>query len=214
VTVGLIPNGVEVPLTLNREQRGPSLRLGFVWRLDRKKGIENLLAACRIVKERGLDFSLKIAGAGEADYEARLRFEIDRLGLSNDVILLGDIRGEQKKRLFERTDVVVTPSFTENFGIVVAEALAHGAAAIASTGTPWKDVEQKRCGLWVDNDPASLADAIAKINSMPVAEMGERGRRWMASDFSWEKCASQMIALYKNLLAQSVAQQLTTAHQL
>ena len=128
--------------------------------------------------------------------------------------MLGDIRGEEKRRMFEQTDVVVVPSFTENFAIVVAEALAHGAAVIASTGTPWKEVERVGCGLWVDNDPASLADAISKINSMPVAEMGERGRRWMAADFSWEKCASEMIALYRNILTQSSDRRLAAAHQM
>src|SRR5208337_2469058 len=136
---------------------------------------ENLLAACRIVKERsGPFFSLAIAGSGSSDYEAKLRREIERLDLSNEAALLGDLRGENKQRMFERTDVDVAPSFTENFAIVVAEALAHGAAVIASTGTPWKEVERKGCGLWVNNDPVSLADAISKINSMPVAEMGDR----------------------------------------
>jgi glycosyltransferase involved in cell wall biosynthesis len=213
--IELIPNGVEVPLVLNREPPGAQLRLGFVGRLDPKKGIENLLAACRILKERkALDFSLSIAGSGSSEYEAKLRGEIDRLELGNEVAMLGDIRGEEKQRMFERTDVVVVPSFTENFAIVVAEALAHGAAVIASTGTPWKEVERVGCGLWVSNDPANLADAISKINSMPLAEMGDRGRRWMAADFSWEKCASEMIALYKNLVAQSGEQQLATAHQM
>jgi glycosyltransferase involved in cell wall biosynthesis len=107
----------------------------------------------------------------------------------------------------------VVPSFTENFAIVVAEALAHGAAVIASTGTPWKEIERVGCGLWVANDPESLADTISKIDSMPIAEMGERGRRWMAADFSWEKCASDMIALYRNILTQSSARRLATAHQ-
>lgn len=214
-TVGLIPNGVEIPNTLHREPRTARLRIGFVGRLDPKKGIENLLAACRILKERsGPAFSLAIAGSGSSEYEAQLRREIDRLGLGNEVAMLGDIRGEEKQRMFERTDLVVAPSFTENFAIVVAEALAHGAAVIASTGTPWKEVERVGCGLWVDNDPASLADAIIKINSMPIAEMGERGRRWMAADFSWEKCASEMIALYKNLLTHSGDRRLAAAHQM
>jgi glycosyltransferase involved in cell wall biosynthesis len=214
-TVGLIPNGVEIPQALHREPRGARLRLGFVGRLDPKKGIENLLAACSILKERsGPDFSLAIAGSGSSEYEAQLRREIDRLELSNEVAMLGDLRGEEKRRMFERTDVVVAPSFTENFAIVVAETLAHGAAVIASTGTPWKEVERVGCGLWVNNDPASLADAIIKISSMPIAEMGERGRRWMAADFSWEKCASEMIALYRNILTQSSDRHLATAHQM
>ncbi len=200
--IGLIPNGVEIPQSLQREPRGAGLRLGFVGRLDPKKGLENLLAACRILKERGGPvFSLAIAGSGSSDYEAKLRREIDRLDLSHEVALLGDLRGEKKQRMFERTDVVVAPSFTENFAIVVAEALAHGAAVIASTGTPWKEVERAGCGLWVGNDPASLADAISTVSSMPVAEMGERGRRWMAASFSWDQCALEMLALYKDLLA-------------
>jgi glycosyltransferase involved in cell wall biosynthesis len=214
-SIELIPNGVEIPDTLYRDPRGAQLRLGFVGRLDPKKGIENLLAACRILKERsGPSFSLAIAGSGSADYEAALRREIDRLELSNEVTMLGDIRGEEKQRMFERTDVVVAPSFTENFAIVVAEALAHGAAVIASTGTPWKDVERVGCGLWVVNDPASLADAITKINTMPIAQMGDRGRRWMAADFSWEKCATGMIALYKTVLTQRDGRRLAAASQL
>ncbi|MGA8645020.1 glycosyltransferase [Candidatus Binatus sp.] len=210
--INLIPNGVEFPQTLHREPRGTQLKLGFVGRLDPKKGIENLLAACRIVKERsGPDFALAIAGSGSSEYEAQLRREIDRLELGNEVAMLGDVRGEEKRRMFERTDVVVVPSFTENFAIVVAEALAHGAAVIASKGTPWKEVERVGCGLWVGNDPVSLADAIVKMSSMPIAEMGERGRRWMAADFSWEKCASEMIALYRNILTQSSDRRLATA---
>jgi glycosyltransferase involved in cell wall biosynthesis len=213
--LGLIPNGVGIPDALHRDPRGAQLRLGFVGRLDPKKGIENLLAACRILKERRAPvFSLAIAGSGSPDYEGKLRHEIDRLDLRSEVTMLGDVRGEEKQRMFERTDVVVVPSFTENFAIVVAEALAHGAAVIASTGTPWKELERKGCGLWVANDPASLADAISKIDSMPIAEIGERGRRWMAADFSWEKCASEMIALYKTLLTQSSDRTLATAHQM
>jgi glycosyltransferase involved in cell wall biosynthesis len=212
--IELIPNGVEIPETLNREPRGATLRLGFVGRLDPKKGIENLLAGCRIVKERNAPaFSLTIAGSGSSEYEAKLSGEIDRLGLRSEVAMLGDIRGEEKQRMFARTDVVVAPSFTENFGIVVAEALAHGAAVIASTGTPWREVEREGCGLWVANDPATLADAIVKISSMPLAEMGERGRRWMTAEFSWDKCASEMIALYKNMLAQQGDRRLAAAHQ-
>ncbi len=214
-TIGMIPNGIEIPPSLNRKPRGERLRLGFVGRLDPKKGIENLLAACRILKERGGPaFSLAIAGAGSSDYEAQIRREIDKLALGTDVTMLGDVRGEAKQRMFEQTDIVVVPSFTENFAIVIAEALAHGCAVIASTGTPWKEVERKGCGLWVANDPLSIADAISKIDSMPIAEMGERGRRWMAADFSWDKCASEMIALYKSMLAQRTDRRLAAAHQM
>ena len=107
-TIELIPNGVEIPQSLHREPRGARLRLGFVGRLDPKKGIENLLAACRMLKERsGPVFSLAIAGSGSSDYEAKLRREIDHLDLSNEVVLAwrparrgktADVRADRRRR--------------------------------------------------------------------------------------------------------------------
>lgn len=202
-TTALIANGVEVPEGLCRTPRGEELRLGFLGRLDPIKGIENLLTACRILKDRGaVKFKLEIAGSGVAAYEQIVREEIARLGLGQDVTMAGELRGRDKQRMLERSDLVVVPSFTENFGIVVAEALAHGAAVIASTGTPWSELERRRCGLWVDNRPATIADAIAVASSMPLDEMGERGRRWMAERYSWDRCAAEMMELYKSIAAQ------------
>src|ERR1700737_1602234 len=99
--------------------------------------------------------------------------------------MLGTILAEAKKRLFDWSDVALVPSYTENFAIVVAEALAHGVPVIASKGTPWSRLEEMRCGLWVDNDPETLADAIRGINTMPLQDMGTRGREWMQNEFSW-----------------------------
>ena len=88
------------------------------------------------------------------------------------------------------------PSYTENFAIVVAEALAHGVPVIASTGTPWSRLGQMKCGLWVDNDPETLADAIRSISTMPLRDMGLIGREWMQSEFSWRSVAEQTLDLY------------------
>ena len=77
------------------------------------------------------------------------------------------------------------PSHVENFAIVVAESLAHAIPVIASKSTPWKGLETNHCGLWVDNDPESLAAAIRGIQTMPLREMGQQGRRWVEEAFSW-----------------------------
>ncbi|HYL57289.1 MAG TPA: glycosyltransferase [Candidatus Acidoferrales bacterium] len=202
-TIALVTNGVEVPATVNRPPRGPRLRLGFLGRLDPKKGVENLLAACRIVKDKRVPaFSLEIAGAGTREYEERLRGEIARRELESEVTMLGDIRGTEKQRMLERTDVLVVPSYTENFGNVIAEALAHGAGVIASTGTPWSELERRGCGLWVSNEPASLALAIEAMSLKPLEEVSERARRWMAEEFSWERRAVELLAIYNAALVQ------------
>ena len=195
--MAMIPNGVDVPVDLNRveRKRNAELRLLFIGRLDPKKGIEALLKACSLVDSAPL-WRLAIAGWGAPEYVSQLKEQIHALGMSGRVEMLGAVLSEAKKRLFECSDVALVPSYTENFGIVVAEALAHGVPVIASKGTPWSRLEDMRCGLWVDNDPESLADAIRSISTMPLQDMGRRGREWMQKEFSWRSVTNQMLALY------------------
>jgi glycosyltransferase involved in cell wall biosynthesis len=193
--IAMIPNGVDVPANLDRIDRNRELRLLFIGRLDPKKGIESLLKACSLV-DSALPWRLAIAGWGPPEYVSQLKEQIHALGLSGRVEMLGPVLAEAKKGLFECSDVALVPSYTENFGIVVAEALAHGVPVIASKGTPWSRLEEMRCGLWVDNDPESLADAIRSISTMPLHDMGRRGREWMQNEFSWRSVTNQMLALY------------------
>lgn len=197
----VLPNGVEIPEKIRRVDRDGTLRLAYLGRLHSKKGIENLLAAChRLSLETHLDWSLTIAGGGETDYVASLNRLIGELELSPRAMMIGEVTGESKTRLFERADVVVVPSYTENFGMVVGEALAHGVPVIASRGTPWRRLEETRSGLWVDNTPDSLAAAIESIGRMSLCEMGVRGRSWMQREFSWEQRATEMTDIYSRLI--------------
>jgi glycosyltransferase involved in cell wall biosynthesis len=200
-TAVVIPNGVETPARVESIPRDGNLRLGLLGRLDPIKGIENLLEACsRLAERRRIAFTLTVAGSGEPRYVQLLQERTRTLHLDGRVQFLGDVRGNRKLTFFQSIDVAVVPSFTENFGLVVTEALAHRVPVIAATGTPWAGVQERGCGLWVANDPDSLADAIEKISCMPLTEMGERGRRWMAEDFAWPQCARKLIACYRALL--------------
>jgi glycosyltransferase involved in cell wall biosynthesis len=193
--MAMIPNGVDVPVDLNRIERNGELRLLFIGRLDPKKGIEALLKACSLV-DSAPPWRLAIAGWGAPEYVSQLKEQIRALGVSGRVEMLGAVLSEAKKRLFECSDVALVPSYTENFAIVVAEALAHGVPVIASKGTPWSRLEEMKCGLWVDNDPETLADAIRSISTMPLRDMGMRGREWMQNEFSWRSVTKQMLDLY------------------
>jgi len=195
VRMAMIPNGVDVPANLDRTKRRGNLRLLFIGRLDPKKGIESLLAACSLVDSH-LPWHLAIAGWGAPAYVSQLKERIDELGMKKKVDLMGEVLENAKKRLFENSDVALVPSHTENFAIVVAEALAHGVPVIASKGTPWNRLEEMKCGLWVDNDPPILADAIRSINTMPLEEMGLLGREWMQKEFSWRSVSEKMLNLY------------------
>src|SRR3981081_1054091 len=192
----MIPNGVDVPVELDRVDRNGELRLLFIGRLDPKKGIEALLKACSLVGST-LPWRLAIAGWGASEYVSDIKDHISALGMSERVKMLGAVLSEAKKGLFEHSDVALVPSYTENFAIVVAEALAHGVPVIASKGTPWSRLEDMQCGLWVDNDPESLAAAIRSISTMRLQSMGLKGRQWMQAEFSWQSVTKQMLALYQ-----------------
>jgi glycosyltransferase involved in cell wall biosynthesis len=195
----IVPNGVESADDLPPRTWRPDgrLRLMYIGRLDSRKGLENLLRA--INRLDGMSVTLDIYGTGEQRYAASLAELSRALGLSERVRFQGHVETGAKRNAFLSADVCVVPSTTENFGMVVAEALAHGVPVIASRGTPWAEVESHNCGLWVDNTPSELAGAIERVRDMDLKTMGERGRKWMRDEFRWESIASRMYRVYEVL---------------
>ncbi|MFH1635551.1 MAG: glycosyltransferase [Chloroflexota bacterium] len=198
-TIKLVPNGVDAPEALPVRSWLPEgrLRLLYLGRLHPIKGIENLLRALKRLEDGSV--SLTICGSGDEAYSLSLRHLVYDLGLEQCVSFNGHLENEEKTKAFMQADVCVMPSFTENFGMVVAEALAHGVPVIASKGTPWADIEKHGCGLWVDNAPESLAEAIAHMSKADLHEMGIKGQGWMESSFAWERIALQMGGIYRQL---------------
>ena len=198
----VVPNGVEFPDAVHRGGRAGWFRLAYLGRLHPKKNIESLLYAYhKIYRNLGIATSLVIAGAGEQPYIERIKAQIQELGLSERVKMIGQVADDDKRRVFENSDLTIVPSHTENFAMVVAESLAHGVPVIASRGTPWRSVEEVGCGLWVDNDPESLSAAMKRCVALPLREMGLKGREWMQRDFAWNSVAAKMSQVYRNALA-------------
>ncbi len=198
--IEIVENGVDIPSDIPDRSWMPegALRLLLIGRLDPIKGIENLLQALKILDER---VSLTICGTGEPGYKSSLRTLVSDLGLSQRVYFSGHVDGEEKSRAFRNADICVVPSYTENFAMVVAEALAHGVPVIASRGAPWKELTQRQCGSWVENDPASLVQAITGMRGLDLSRMGRNGRQWMEESFSWEAVAMRMSGVYSSLIA-------------
>jgi glycosyltransferase involved in cell wall biosynthesis len=200
VQAAMIPNGIEAPAVAEHKTGDGMLRIVFLGRLHAKKGIENLLEACAGLTHAALSWSLVIAGTGDPAYAATLRARIAALGIAQHVNMVGEIVGEGKRQLFESADLAVFPSYTENFGLVIAEALSYGVPVIASRGTPWSEVVSRGCGLWVDNDPQTLRESILQMSTMPLETMGRRGREWMLSEFDWQNVARRTTSIYERLL--------------
>ncbi len=190
----IVPNGVELARHIRRKESGGEFRITYLGRLHPIKGIENLIDACKLLEGDAEPWHLKIAGAGESDYAKILSAKAASVQPRGRIEFVGEVDGAAKEDLFASSDVVVAPSYVENFGMVIAEALAHEVPVIAGRGTPWQGLNANRCGLWVENAPESLAESIRQIREMPLQEMGRRGRIWMGREFSWQAVSRQMLA--------------------
>lgn len=198
VATVVIPNGIDLPPEAERPRRSGSIHLVFVGRLHPIKALENLIDACSLCARGGWrDWRLSIAGSGEAEYEASLRARVRAAGIAPQVSFLGAVHGEGKTDLYLSADAVVVPSHTENFSMVVVEALAHGVPVLASTGTPWCGLVERGCGWWVENRPETLATALADLRAAERELMGRRGREWMRAEFGWDAIARRMLDAYR-----------------
>ncbi len=194
-----IPNPIDLPPDLPRRHWRPEgrLRLIFISRLHPKKGIEMLLSAMARLPEH---ITLDIYGAGAPDYETKLQAITDRLGVAHRVRMHGHVAGAAKTQAFAEADIMCLPTHSENFGIVVGEALAHGVPVITTTEAPWSGLNHHDCGRWIERSETALIAAIEDLAEADLEVSGQRGRAWMDRDFSSRGATQALLAVYGQLL--------------
>jgi glycosyltransferase involved in cell wall biosynthesis len=169
----------------------------FLSRLHPSKGLDLLVHAWRAASPK--NWKLVIAGEGHDGYEHWLQREIDSLGLTASVILCGAADDQQKETLYGGSELFILPTRSENFGLVVAEALAAGLPVITTQAAPWSWLPERRAGWWVPVNVASLASAIQEataLGSQELAGMGRRGRSEVLGLFEWSSVVKQYEAAY------------------
>ena len=117
-----------------------------------------------------------------------------------NIIWTGPKMGAEKEALLSSCSYLIMPSFSENFGMVVPEALQYGVPVIASKGTPWQVLEDINCGWWTDIDVDSLANSLKHlltINEEERRQMGRRGQQLVWERFSTVSVCKMQIRLYE-----------------
>jgi glycosyltransferase involved in cell wall biosynthesis len=203
--IAVVPNGIDLPdlgsTKPPAEGEGRRTTL-FLSRVHPKKGIPFLLRAWRRVERRFPDWDLVVAGPDEGGHLSQVQGLAYALALER-VRFPGPAYGEHKHTLYRHADLFVLPTYSENFGMVVAEALSFGVPVITTTGAPWQELERRACGWSIELSEQNLAHALEGAMNLTAeerVEMGHRGRQWMEQSFAWARIAAEMKAVYEWVL--------------
>ncbi len=204
--VFIVPNGIDDPEppsstdALSAPVRsllagGPFLL--YLGRLSWKKGLDRLIPAMARVPET----TLAVAGNDEEGIRPSLEALAREAGVAGRVVFLGPVDGADKAALLHRCIALVLPSYSENFGNSVLEAMAAGRPVVVTPEVGLAGVvRDERAGIVVDGDPALLGDALRALLTDPDREaMGKRGAAAARNCFGWAAVAAQMEEVYRVL---------------
>jgi glycosyltransferase involved in cell wall biosynthesis len=187
----VIPQGIDEALLASRPAEGDYL--GFLGRLDvAQKGIDLLLDAVAVLRDRGLAVPLKLAGKGSDEPAVRAR--IQKLGLERQVELAGWLEGDAKRRFLEGARLVILPSRFEGQGIAAIEAAACHKPLIVSSIPELRYVVEHGFGIAFERfEPAAIASAIERLwgDSAARVELGKHARAF-AERSTWTRSADQL----------------------
>jgi glycosyltransferase involved in cell wall biosynthesis len=217
--IAVLPNGVVFPMlgkcrreggcAKQEERRRIEVNDGrwertvlFLSRINPKKGLLMLLEAWKaLTPDR---WRLVIDCNVDSQYLPVVARKVHDLRLGHVVDLVGPLFGVAKERAFLNADLFVLPSYSENFGIVVTEALAYGLPVITTSGTPWEELPAHGCGWWIDPTPEALTETLRQAMAMDpgaLSAMGEKGRAYVRK-FDWDTIAQRTIEVYRWVLHQ------------
>jgi glycosyltransferase involved in cell wall biosynthesis len=178
----------------------------FMSRIDPKKGLNLLIPALERLLGSGLDFHFVLAGASpqSPDYEKQIQEQLKASTLSSRTTITGFVTGELKAALLQDADLFVLPSYYENFGIAVAEAMVAGTPVVISDQVHiWEEVKGAEAG-WVS--PCEV-DALTECLREALQDVGEQKRRganaqeYALKNYSWDAIALAMIQAYQRIIS-------------
>jgi glycosyltransferase involved in cell wall biosynthesis len=172
-------------------------------RINFKKGLDILANAfARIARDRD-DLHLVVAGPDSEGYGDKVRRLLADGGVLEKATFTGGLQGDERLAVVQQAEVFALPSYTENFGGVVTEAMASSVPVVISDQVNiWPDVSEAAAGIVVPCEVEATAQALSKILKDPVLarQMGKNGRRWVAEHLPWSVVAAQMANVYAEVI--------------
>lgn len=222
VPMVVLPNGIETdsyPCRISKDK--VKKQILFLSRIHIKKGIELLIDAFdRIIKKNADmdDWTVAIVGNGEEEYIRELKRKVEGLNLRDKVKILVPVFGDAKVKLYQESSIFCLPSYSENFGMVIAEAMSCGVPCITTNGTPWQllngevstmganlDIlgKNRKTGWCIDLNVDNLEKVLLEAMTMKTEalyEMGQKGNLLVQENFNYKSVARKVMQLYSWLL--------------
>lgn len=175
----------------------------FLSRLHEKKRPDFLLRAFARLAPKSHGYHLLLAGSGDADYCDRLKTLTKTLDIAHSVTFTGFVSGSDKDLLLQGSDLFALPSYSENFGIAVAEALGAGLPVVITPDVQIApDILAAYAGLVVSDDLQAWSSALSQLLCSPDLrnQIGHNGQRLAAAKYSWPTIAQKLSQSYGEIL--------------
>lgn len=176
----------------------------FLGRINFKKGLDLLIPAFSIVKRRYPEVKLAIVGPDNERFLVNVRRWCVEFDVVDDVIICDHLESQEVREAYVDSDVFVLPSYSENFGMTVAEAMACGCPVVISDQVNiWREVKQAKAGAVVGLKIEKIAEAIIVLleDSEMAGEMGKAGRNLVQTSYTWDSISVELQRIYEKLLA-------------
>jgi glycosyltransferase involved in cell wall biosynthesis len=206
--VAVVPNVVDLddlPRRSGPPAGDPGLRAVSIGRLHHKKGLDLLAKAWARVRPAG--WRMEVFGSAEGRAAQDLAACVEGLDLSAAWSIAGPVDVAARARVLAGADLFVLPSRSENFGLVVAEALAVGVPVLTTDATPWQRLADDGCGWCVPATVEGIAGALAAATALDraaLSAMGQRGADVVRTAFSASVIGPALEAFYATLEGGSV----------
>ena len=164
------------------------------------KGLIYLIRAYHHLLQTHKDLELLVVGRLR---EGQTMDELNRLGIRDRVQFISGLSGEEIRDLYAEATIAISPSVYEGFGFPAGEALSCGVPLIATDGGSLPEVVGNAGIIVPHSNPAALAEAIDSLLNDPDkrAAMSQKGRQHILDSFKWERCAREVVALYRDTIA-------------
>ncbi len=211
--VAVIPIGIDtsefsdLPARQIFDKYFPMLRksriLLFMSRIHPTKGLINLAHTWGKIALQFPAWHLLIVGPDYNNHRSEIETILKCYHIEGRYTFAGHLTGEARLAVYRAAELFVLPTYSDNFCIVVPEALMANVPVITTVETPWKDLEPHGCGWIIQPQESHLVVTLAKamsLDKLVLQEMGKRGRLYIKENYSWKSVAHKMKILYEWML--------------